>query len=105
MICGTAGCATGHEDYDHNGISDAAELAACVKKDPGFLASTGFQAGLWALAGIVLLGGGALLMYAKKKKTTPTDTDDDGGAALFDGDGGAVTDPGTGAGSVAGGQA
>jgi LPXTG-motif cell wall-anchored protein len=78
VICGTVGCATGEEDYDHNGVSDAAELAACVKKDPGFLASTGFQAGLWALAGALLLGTGAFLYYFKKRKTTSNDGGDAG---------------------------
>lgn len=111
VICGTAGCATGQEDYDHNGISDAAELAACVKKDPGFLASTGFQAGLWALAGIVLLGGGALLMYARKKRTnTPDDGDaaDTGDSEVPGGNEGPFRPDATsetGAGSVAGGRA
>jgi LPXTG-motif cell wall-anchored protein len=97
VICGTAGCATGEEDFDHNGVSDAAELAACVKKDPGFLASTGFQAGLWALAGVILLGGGALMLYRKKNKTT---TNSDGSGGDVDGD----TD-GQANGAVASGQA
>ncbi|MFK0004326.1 LPXTG cell wall anchor domain-containing protein [Paenarthrobacter sp. NPDC090522] len=90
VICGTAGCATGEEDFDGNGVSDAAELAACVKEQPnifgiplpgtgpdstGFLASTGFQAWVFGLFGVILLGAGALLIY-RRKATTPAISDE-----------------------------
>jgi LPXTG-motif cell wall-anchored protein len=69
VICGSMGCATGQEDFDGNGVSDAAELAACVKTDPGFLASTGFQVVVWVLIALVLLGIGALLYWGRRKRT------------------------------------
>ncbi|MGO4652263.1 LPXTG cell wall anchor domain-containing protein [Arthrobacter sp. 2RAF22] len=86
VICGNAGCATGQEDYNHNGISDVAELKACVK-DQGFLASTGFQAGMWVLAGVLALGAGAFLYFQNKKKKRTTDEDGDGSVEGLDGDG------------------
>ncbi len=59
VICGTAACATGHEDYDGDGISYAVELAACATvRNP--LASTGslIPIGLIAAlaAGLVVTG-------------------------------------------------
>lgn len=92
VICGTPGCATGNEDYNHNGISDVAELKACVK-DQGFLASTGFQAGMWVLAGVLALGSGAFLYFQNKKKKRDT-TDDDGDGSHTGVDGGDGDDDG-----------
>lgn len=89
VIYGTAGCGTGQGNYGLNGISDAAEIAGCAKIDPGFLASTRFQAGIWALTGLVFFGGGALLLYAWKKKAataSPDNIRDDGGPGAIDGD-------------------
>ena len=74
VICGTAGCATGQEDFDGNGVADAAELAACVKQDPGYLAYTGFQAGSVILVALVLLGGGLILVYRRRQAGTAAAT-------------------------------
>ncbi|MDR6971373.1 hypothetical protein [Leifsonia shinshuensis] len=62
VICGTATCATGHEDYDGDGVSDAIQLAACVIPRSS-LASTGtsIAIGLIAASALGLIAAGCVL--------------------------------------------
>ncbi|RDV46371.1 hypothetical protein DOE76_02975 [Leifsonia sp. ku-ls] len=67
VICGTVSCATGHEDYDADGVSDAIQLAACVVAR-GDLAKTG--AGI-AIGLILALAVGLIvtgLLLARKRR-------------------------------------
>lgn len=66
VICGTTACATGHEDYDADGVSDAIELAACVIARDG-LASTGATIAIWLIAALAagLIATG--LVLARKR--------------------------------------
>ncbi|KSU53878.1 hypothetical protein AS029_11070 [Microbacterium enclense] len=66
VICGTRTCADGTEDFDANGVSDAAELAACVKSVNG-LAITGGNVALWVgvVAAIALAVG--IAMRARRR--------------------------------------
>ncbi|UAJ81677.1 hypothetical protein IT072_19350 [Leifsonia sp. ZF2019] len=62
VICGTTGCATGHEDYDADGVSDAIVLASCVTpRNP--LASTGSMIAIGVILALAaaLIGTGAVL--------------------------------------------
>lgn len=78
VICGTATCATGDEDYDSNGVSDAAELAACIT-DPeavgggAGLAQTGADGAWWAVfgAGLVCVGI-AVRLFVRESRTPAT---------------------------------
>ncbi|RDV45396.1 hypothetical protein DOE76_08085 [Leifsonia sp. ku-ls] len=74
VICGTTECATGHEDYDADGVSDAVELAACVI--PRSLASTGagVAIGLIAALAAALIAVGVLLARKRHLFAAALDT-------------------------------
>ncbi|KQM37552.1 hypothetical protein ASE56_15905 [Microbacterium sp. Leaf203] len=72
VICGTRTCADGTEDYDANGVSDAAELAACVKS-VNDLAVTGGAVALWvAVAAALALAVGVALRTRRRRAGTGT---------------------------------
>ncbi|KQQ65444.1 hypothetical protein ASF63_15530 [Microbacterium sp. Leaf320] len=77
VICGTRTCADGSEDFDGNGVSDAAELAACVVRVDD-LAITGAQIA-WLLvlvAAVLLTTGGLLWGHRRRAARTPAAGDD-----------------------------
>lgn len=61
VILGDATSATGAEDFNSNGASDAAELARCLEKleaEDADLAETGVDVGLWLFVALGLVGLG-----------------------------------------------
>lgn len=61
VILGDAVSATGDEDFNSNGVSDAVELARCLEKPVVTgreLAATGGSVGLWLFAALGLIGVG-----------------------------------------------
>ena len=69
-------CADGSEDLDGNGVSDAAELAACVKRVDD-LAYTGGTIALWAIVvGGVLLAAGLALYLLRRRARNATEIAD-----------------------------
>lgn len=81
VIVGDAVTATGTEDFNANGVSDAAELARCLENQPtggSGLAATGAAVGLWSSAALGLLGLGLAAQGASGTRSTARD----GGAEL-----------------------
>ena len=60
VILGDVVAATGDEDFNSNGVSDAVELARCLEKPvrDQRLAATGVSVGLWLSAAVALVGLG-----------------------------------------------
>ena len=58
VIAGDAVRVVGDEDFNSNGVPDAVELAKCLEKRPGNLASTGVSIWSWLFGAVVLVGLG-----------------------------------------------